>query len=78
MTDDTKHRTVSDIEKTTWNSKSDFDGNYNNLTNKPNIPSKTSDLTNDSGFAINSDIPTSLSELSGQYAFLTNCKPCRG
>lgn len=27
-----------------------FDGNYNSLTNKPTIPSKTSDLTNDSGF----------------------------
>lgn len=25
-------------------------GNYNDLTNKPTIPSKTSDLTNDSGF----------------------------
>lgn len=27
-----------------------FSGNYNDLSNKPNIPSKTSDLTNDSGF----------------------------
>ncbi|MAR66340.1 MAG: hypothetical protein CL833_03705, partial [Crocinitomicaceae bacterium] len=27
-----------------------FDGNYNNLSNTPNIPNKTSDLTNDSGF----------------------------
>lgn len=27
-----------------------FDGNYNNLSNTPVIPSKTSDLTNDSGF----------------------------
>lgn len=27
-----------------------FSGNYNDLTNKPSIPSKTSDLTNDSGF----------------------------
>ena len=33
-----------------WNNKSTFDGNYNNLTNKPNIPTKTSQLTNDSGF----------------------------
>lgn len=31
-------------------SYSTFDGNYNNLTNKPTIPSKTSDLNNDSGF----------------------------
>lgn len=28
-------------------------GNYNDLLNKPNIPSKTSDLTNDSGFITN-------------------------
>ena len=27
-----------------------FDGNYNNLSNAPTIPSKTSDLTNDNGF----------------------------
>ena len=27
-----------------------FSGNYNDLTNKPTIPTKTSDLTNDSGF----------------------------
>lgn len=29
-------------------------GSYNDLTNKPTIPSKTSDLTNDSGFITNS------------------------
>lgn len=27
-----------------------FSGSYNDLTNKPSIPVKTSDLTNDSGF----------------------------
>ena len=35
---------------TEWNNKSTFNGNYNNLTNKPTIPTKTSQLTNDSGF----------------------------
>lgn len=35
-----------------------FSGSYNDLTNKPNIPSKTSDLTNDSGFITEEDLPT--------------------
>lgn len=29
---------------------SSFDGDYNSLTNKPTIPTKTSDITNDSGY----------------------------
>lgn len=33
-----------------WNNKSDFSGNYNDLKNKPIIPSKTSQLQNDSGY----------------------------
>lgn len=37
-------------------------GNYNDLLNKPNIPSKTSDLTNDSGF-----IDKSVSDLDNYY-----------
>lgn len=33
-----------------WNNKSDFSGDYNDLTNKPNVPTKISQLTNDSNF----------------------------
>lgn len=33
-------------------------GSYNDLTDTPTIPTKTSDLTNDSDFATTSDIPT--------------------
>lgn len=33
------------------------DGNYNNLINKPSIPSKTSDITNDSGFITSTQAP---------------------
>lgn len=32
---DANHRTVTDTEKTTWNNKSNFSGNYNDLSNKP-------------------------------------------
>lgn len=35
-----------------------FSGSYNDLTNKPNIPTKTSDITNDSGFITTEVDPT--------------------
>ena len=46
-----------------------FSGDYNDLTNKPSIPSNTSDLTNDSGFITSGDIPAGF---SGDYNDLTN------
>ena len=33
-------------------------GNYDDLLNKPSIPTKTSDLTNDSGFITSAQVPT--------------------
>ena len=39
ITEDSTHRFVTDTEKSTWNAKSNFSGNYNDLTNKPTIPS---------------------------------------
>lgn len=33
-------------------------GSYNDLSNKPSIPTKTSDLTNDSGFITSAQVPT--------------------
>ena len=36
---------------------SSFDGNYNSLSNKPSIPSKTSQLNNDSGFITSENAP---------------------
>lgn len=47
MQSDTEHRTVSDAEKQKWNNKSDFNGSYNSLINKPTIPTKLSQLTED-------------------------------
>lgn len=46
--DTTMH--VTQDEKNEWSGKSNFSGNYNDLIEKPPIPSKTSQLTNDSGF----------------------------
>ena len=64
-----------------WESKTSFSGNYNDLTNKPTIPTKTSQLTNDSNFI--SSIPSEYvteaeleakgySTFSGSYNDLTN------
>lgn len=39
LTEDVTHRVVTDAEKTAWNAKSNFSGSYNDLTNKPTIPS---------------------------------------
>lgn len=39
LTEDTTHRVVTDAEKTAWNAKSNFSGSYNDLINKPTIPS---------------------------------------
>ena len=73
LSDDSTHRTVTDTEKTTWNNKSNFSGNYNDLTNKPTIPTLTSQLTNDSDFTTKTyvdglvgDINTALDTINGE------------
>ena len=53
LTDDSNHRTVTDEEKTVWNAKSDFSGSYDDLTNKPTIPTvptNVSAFVNDAGY----------------------------
>ena len=53
LSDDTTHRVVTDTEKAAWNGKSDFSGNYNDLSNKPAIPAvptNVSAFTNDAGY----------------------------
>jgi hypothetical protein len=104
---DATHRTVTDTEKATWNSKSSFSGSYTDLTNKPTIPTvnngtltiqkngttvktftanqssnvtanitvptKTSELTNDSGFITSADLPTGggVTSVVGQTGAIT-------
>ena len=51
-------------ERSTWNAKSEFSGSYNDLTDKPTIPSKTSDLTNDSDFATSGYVQTVTSDMA--------------
>ena len=41
---------IAATDITDWNNKSDFSGSYTDLTDKPSIPTKTSDLQNDSNF----------------------------
>lgn len=44
LSEDSTHRLVTDTEKTAWNSKSNFSGSYADLSGKPTIPSKPSDI----------------------------------
>ena len=40
-----------------------FSGDYNDLTNKPTIPTKTSELTNDSDFATNTSVDVKIANI---------------
>ena len=52
LQEDTKHRTVTDAEKETWNGKSDFSGSYNDLNDKPTIPTVPTTLPNPQALTI--------------------------
>lgn len=47
-------------------------GSYTDLSNKPTIPTSTSDLTNNSGFITSSDIPTNVSSFTNDAGYLTS------
>lgn len=74
QSDFTGHTADTSIHVTTaqtaaWDAKSNFSGSYNDLTDKPTIPSKTSDLTNDSNFATSGYVDASVSGKTDTSAF---------
>lgn len=52
LQDDAEHRTVTDTEKQSWNNKSDFSGNYEDLQGKPTIPTVPTKLPNPQSLTI--------------------------
>lgn len=72
---DSTHRTVTDAEKTTWNGKSNFSGSYNDLSDKPTIPtvpSNVSSFTNDAHYVASTAITTIVSMTQAQYDALAS------
>lgn len=52
LKEDDEHRTVTDTEKQSWNDKSDFSGNYEDLKGKPTIPTVPTTLPNPNALTI--------------------------
>lgn len=52
LQEDATHRTVTGTEKESWNSKSDFSGSYNDLEDKPTIPTVPTTLPNPQALTI--------------------------
>ena len=76
LNEDSSHRTVTDAEKTTWNNKSNFSGDYDDLTNKPTIPTALSELSEDATHRLVTDAEKTTwnakSDFSGSYNDLTD------
>ena len=52
LQDDSEHRIVTDAEKKSWNKKSNFSGNYEDLRGKPTIPTVPTNLPNPQSLTI--------------------------
>lgn len=69
-------KNITQANITSWNNKSDFSGNYNDLSNKPTIPDELSDLSDDSTHRLVTDTEkanwNNKSDFSGSYNDLTN------
>lgn len=79
---------ITNLQNTKANKSELFSKNYNDLTNKPTIPTKVSQLTNDSGFltqhqslsdyAKKTELPTKTSQLTNDSGFLTQHQDISG
>jgi hypothetical protein len=59
--------TISANKISEWDNKSNFNGDYNSLTNKPTIPTKVSDLQNDRGYLTeHQDISGKVDKVNGK------------
>lgn len=56
---DVRYYTKEEVDDIINNLPQGFSGDYNDLINKPSIPSDTNDLTNGAGFITISDVPSS-------------------
>lgn len=73
----TTSQSLTDTQKTQARTNigagtSSFDGNYESLSNKPTIPTQTSQLENNSGFVTSADVPTKVSQLDNDTGFITS------
>lgn len=73
LSEDTAHRTVSDTEEQRWNNKSDFNGSYNSLSDKPTIPTRLSQLAeDDSHVTVTKAQKTKIDTVPAQFKTINN------
>ena len=64
-------KNITEENITSWNNKSNFSGSYIDLTNKPTIPTSTSQLTNDSDYTTNAYVNGLIGDINSVLASLT-------
>lgn len=74
---DSSHQTISNGDRTYWNSKSNFDGDYNSLVGKPTIPANVvqyvaQELSDENKAQARANIGAGTSSFSGDYNDLGN------